>query len=55
MREKLSRTHENASRLYLDLDSEYRGKKAFHSIFINVLTARIICIHCQLEILDLDQ
>ena len=37
------------------INEEYRNKKAFHSIFINILTARIVCIHCQLEILDLDQ
>lgn len=34
---------------------EFRSKKAFHSIFLNVLTARIVCVHCQIEILDVDQ
>ena len=41
--------------MYIVFDLEFRSKKAFHSIFINILTARIVCIHCQLEILDLDQ
>lgn len=33
---------------------ESKSKKSFHSIFINVLTAQIICVHCDIEIYDLD-
>ena len=37
------------------LSLESRKKKSFHSIFINVLTAKIVCVHCKIEIFDLEQ
>lgn len=37
------------------IHTESKVKKQFHSIFINVLTAKIICVHCHKEIYDLDQ
>lgn len=35
--------------------AESKHKKQFHSIFINILTAQICCLHCGIEIYDLDQ
>lgn len=40
--------------VHCQLHAESKTKKSFHSIFINVLTAQIVCVHCDIEIYDLD-
>ena len=55
LRPQLPITSPPPSRMYPIINLETRAKKAFHSLYINILTAKIICVHCQIEIYDLDQ